>query len=207
MIWKTPSFFASTEAISGIMAKARKHNTLIVDLRGNPGGAVDTLKEVLGHLFDQDFKLADRVARKNTKPEMVKSIKGNVFSGKLIVLVDGSSASCAELFARVIQLEKRGTVIGDRTAGAVMEARHYDETVGMDTKVFFGYSVTYADLLMADGKSLEKTGVIPDTLVLPTAADLANGRDPVLAQAAELAGATLDPVAAGKLFPYEWPPL
>lgn len=68
----------------------------------------------------------------------------------------------------------------------------------------FEVSVTNADLVMKDGKSLEHVRVVPDELLLPTAADLAAGRDPVLARAVALLGGTLDPAAAGKLFPVEW---
>jgi hypothetical protein len=86
-----------------------------------------------------------------------------------------------------------------------MESRHYSESQGADARVFYGFSVTEANAIMSDGKSLEKTGVTPDEQLLPTAADLAAGRDPVLAHAAELGGMKLDSVAAGGLFPFEWP--
>ncbi|PYV47342.1 MAG: hypothetical protein DMG94_06500, partial [Acidobacteria bacterium] len=116
------------------------------------------------------------------------------------------SASAAELFARIVQLEKRGTVIGDRTSGAVMEAKHYDEQMGTDTVIFYGASITEWDLIMADGKSLEHNGVMPDELVLPDARHLGSGRDPVLARAAEIVGVKVSSDEAGKAFPYEWPP-
>ena len=95
--------------------------------------------------------------------------------------------------------------MGDRSSGSVMEAKHYDYHLGSDIVVFFGASITESDLIMADGKSLEHNGVTPDELNLPSAADLAAGRDPVLAYAAASLGAKLTPEDAGKMFPFEWP--
>lgn len=58
------------------------------------------------------------------------------------MLVHARSASCAELFARIIQLEKRGAVLGDKTAGAVMEAKRYEERSGTETVAFYEASIT-----------------------------------------------------------------
>lgn len=204
MILKFPGFFFSESEVDSMVNKARKHKTLILDLRDNGGGSVDTLKFLLGRMFDKEIKIGERAGRDDHKP-MVAKPHGNRFEGKLIVLTDSRSASASELFARVVQLEKRGLVFGDISSGKVMEAKRYSYQVGMDTVSFYGASITDADIIMADGRSLENTGVIPDEVVLPAAADLANNRDPVLAHAAEIAGVKLTPEAAGKLFPYEWP--
>jgi len=207
MFWKMPVFESSEGEVDHMIGLARKHKTLILDLRGNPGGYVATLDHLVGSFLDHDTTIGMRVTRKGEKPQVAKSRGRSIFSGALIVLIDNASASAAEIFARVMQLEKRARVIGDRSSGSVMESLYYPFSAGMDIKVFYGASITTADLIMADGKRLEKVGVTPDELVLPTGAQLAEGEDPVLARAAELAGIKLDPVAAGKLFPYEWAPL
>ena len=59
---------------------------------------------------------------------------------------------------------------------------------------------------MKDGKSLERVGVVPTDIVIPTAADLAAKRDPVLSRAALMFGRELSPEAAGKMFEYRWRP-
>jgi C-terminal processing protease CtpA/Prc len=205
-IWQVKQFFDNAQEFERAISIARKHKAFIIDLRGNPGGSTETLSRLVSTFFDHDVKICDRVGKKDHKP-MIAQDHGQKFTGQVIVLVDSGSASCSELFARVMQLEHRGTVIGDRTSGAVMESRHYSEKQGFGTIIVYGFSVTQANLIMSDGKSLEKIGVTPDELMLPTAADLAAGRDPVLAHAMELAGVKLDPAAAGKLFPFEWPPL
>ena len=204
MILKIPSFFFSNAEVAGMMGKARHYKTLILDLRGNPGGAADTVKYFVGALFDKDVKIADRIMRKETKSFDAKP-QHNVFTGKLIVLIDSESASGSELLARVVQLEKRGIVMGDKSAGSVMESKYYPNQLGGSLAYFYGENISDADLIMADGKSLEHVGVTPDELMLPSFADLAAGHDRVLSRAAELAGVKLSPEVAGMLFPYEWP--
>jgi carboxyl-terminal processing protease len=206
MIWKMPLFDMTDDETDHMFGIARKHKILILDLRGNPGGAVFNLERMVGNVFDHEVKISDRIGRKELKPQVAKTRGDKAFSGKIIVLVDSGSASAAELFARVMQLEKRGTVIGDQTSGSVMEARGYSNSQGVETKIFYSFSVTDADLIMADGKSLERGGVVPDEVVLPTAKDLADGKDPALARAAALAGANMEPAAVGKMFPFEWVP-
>ncbi|HET7209051.1 MAG TPA: S41 family peptidase [Terriglobales bacterium] len=202
---KLPSF-GGDEEIDRLLSEARKHEQWILDLRGNPGGYEDALKLLIGGIFEHDVKIGDRVGREIKHEELLAKHSHHPFNGKIIVLIDSRSASAAELFARVVQIEKRGLVLGDRSSGSVMEARSYSYHLGSDTIVPYGASITHGDLLMADGKSLEHGGVTPDEIVLPTAADMGSGRDPVLARAAEILGAKLTPEDAGALFPYEWRP-
>jgi carboxyl-terminal processing protease len=204
LIWKMPQFDQSEDEVDYKIGKFRSRKALILDLRGNAGGYVDTLQRLAGYFFAGDIKIADLQRRRETKPLIAKGQKEKAFKGQLIVLVDGESSSASEIFARLVQLEKRGTVIGDRSAGAVMQSRFYPLQVGLVNVIFFGVSVTDADVLMADGKSLEHVGVTPDELLLPTSEDMAARRDPVLAHAASLVGVKMDPEKAGSLFPIEW---
>ena len=203
LIWKLPTFAVDPASIDFMMGRVRKHKALVLDLRGNGGGYVETCQVLVGAFLDKEIQIAETKGRKETKP-MKSKHAGNPYTGKLIVLVDSRSASASEIFARTIQLQKRGVIAGDRSAGAVMRAIHYPHQLGLDTIIPYGVSVTDADLIMPDGKSLEKTGVIPDEPVLPTAADLAARRDPVLTRAAALAGIKIDPEKAGAMFPIEW---
>jgi C-terminal processing protease CtpA/Prc len=198
-VWKMSKFDLGAKGVDEMMKKVGDHKTLVLDLRGNGGGYEGMLQYLLGYFFDHEVKIGDRKGRKESKPVIVKSRGEKSYKGQVIVLVDSRSASAAEILARVIQLEKRGTVLGDHTAGAVTEAQHfYHEYVRRKgflvsaLAVTYGVSVTINDLIMADGKSLERLGVTPDELILPTATQLAQGEDPVLKRAGELAGVTLD---------------
>ena len=205
LVWKMPTFAMEPDKVNDLMDRARKHKALVIDLRGNGGGYLPTVLALLGNLFDHDLKIGDVKSRKETKPLIAKTRGGRgVFNGKLIVLVDSESASASELFARAVQLEKRGTVLGDLTSGLVMVSKLYSHKIGLKEFLFYGVSVTIEDLLMNDGKSLEHVGVKPDEVSIPSGKDMAAGRDPVLARGAALAGIDLDAEKAGALFPEIW---
>jgi C-terminal processing protease CtpA/Prc len=202
-VWKMPSFSLEPAKVDDIMGRIKKYDSLILDLRGNGGGRVDMLLRLLGNIFPEDVKVGDEKKRKESKEVIARSRGKDAYNGKVVVLIDSGSASASEVFAKVIQYEKRGQVLGDQSAGAVMESRFFDNQTGLDTVIFFGTSITVADLIMKDGKSLEKIGVKPDLLLLPTGKNLAEKSDPVLAKAIESLGVKITPEDAGKLFPDE----
>ena len=202
MIWKLPIFELNDDGVDHMVGLARKHKTLILDLRGNPGGSVTTLERMVGSFFDHDIQIAARVMRKGEKPMVAKSRGNSIFPGKLILLVDSRSASAAELFARVVQLEHRGTVLGDRSSGSVMESIHHSFQAGADIQIFYGLHHQCRPHYGGWQEPGENRSNARRS-ILPTASQLAERQDPVVARAAELAGIKLDPAAASKLFPFE----
>lgn len=204
LIWKMPGFNMDVDDVkTRVLRQVRKYPNLILDMRGNGGGAEETLQALVGGFIGPGTKIGDLVGRRTGQAVMARKA-GEVYSGNIIALVDSFSGSASEVLARCLQIAGRARVVGDRSAGAVMRSRSYDHMIGDRTGVIFETSITIADLVMTDGKSLERVGVIPDEVVLPTAEDLASGRDPVLSRAAELCGVNLPPEAAGALFPMEW---
>ena len=200
-VWRLSSFGFNPSDVDGVVDAAVKGaSSLVIDMRGNPGGYIKTLELVVSRLFDRTVTIATVKTRKSAKPLTVKRRK-TPFTGKVVVLVDADSGSAAELLARLMQIEQRGTVVGDRSSGKVMQGQIV--TGGINTAqgmMIYHASITTADLIMSDGQTLENAGVVPDELLLPSGADLAAGRDPVLARAIALLGGTTDAAQAGALF-------
>jgi C-terminal processing protease CtpA/Prc len=203
LIWKMPSFVFDPVEVATQIARARDKQFLILDLRGNGGGYVVTLEKLAGFFFEKDTKIADLKGRKKMDPQMAKTEGKNVYKGNVIVLIDSASGSAAEIFARLMQIEQRGIVLGDRSAGAVMQSKGIRFDAGVNTMIDYSMNLTMADVIMTDGRSLERVGVEPNVTILPSGNDLATQRDPVLAAALQLTGNKIDPSEAGKLFPPE----
>ena len=203
-IWKMPHFDLAAYRVDDLVDKVRKKKALILDLRGNGGGYEETLMRLIGNVMGKDVRIGDLIQRKESKPWIARSVGNKAFNGKLVVLIDSDSFSSSEIFARVVQMQQRGTIVGDTSGGKVMRSLFYPKQYGLDIAVFYGVSITDSDTVMSDGSRLEKIGVTPDTIHLPSASDLAAKRDPVLAYAAKLVGVEITPEKAGSLFPVIW---
>lgn len=188
-VWRSRSFLMPKQ-MDDVLKKAKASKSMVLDLRGNSGGNVEAMRELAARLFDRDVHIAVETTRKGDKPFDAKGRK-DAFTGPVVVLVDSGSASASEMTARLVQIEKRGTVIGDRTAGAVMTARFFPHTLGIGSIAFYATTITIGNVRMSDGGALEHVGVTPDELLLPTGADLAANRDPLLARAIEKLGGSM----------------
>ena len=195
------TFMVEDREIDRFVKRAQGFKALVLDLRGDLGGEEWTLLRLAGALVGSDT-FGVRHQRHQTEPLSTRA-DGPRFTGTVVVVVDAQSASAAETLAYLLQMRKRGAVVGDRTAGAVMEANGYAHRVGTDVVVSYGTLVSVADIVFADGTRLEGRGVSPDEIVLPSGADLAAQRDPALARAIALAGRNVSAEEAGSLFPIE----
>ncbi len=198
LVWQLRQF--DPEKISSGLRRSGSAKTVILDLRGNPGGYVQSAEDMLNGLFADTFDAYTTHERAKTETTKVRGKGG--FKGLLLVLIDNSSASASEIFARTVQMRQRGILLGDRTAGALSTARFHPLTLGTGDKfTYFGMNITLSRVVMADGSVIEGQGVGPDYQILATHAQLYRGEDPVLAKALTIAGRKTTPEEAGQLFP------
>jgi len=181
-----PSFMESGDFVSNLLNKVKNSKAIIIDLRSNPGGAIDTLRSFAGHFTNKDTVIADIEGRKGPEPMKVKPVRP-LLDAAIFVLVDSRSASSAEIFARYAQLQYGATVIGDVSSGRCEAARLYPEKIGTDTIVPFGVEVTIGQVKFPNGDNLEGRGVKPDVQCLPTVEDIKGKRDTCLGVAEKLA--------------------
>ena len=84
------------------------------------------------------------------------------FTGPVFLFVDGGTSSASEPLAQALKVARRATVIGERTAGAMLTALPHPLRDG------WVVTIPQADFMMADGRRLEGAGVQPDVRTDPS---------------------------------------
>jgi len=154
---------------------------LILDLRGNIGGDIGMGSPLSGHFFSTHEALGTMRFR-NGELRIAASPRRLDTAGRRVdpvdvpiaILVDGGSASMSEVLAGGMQATGRARVFGSRTPGMVLPSLFKTLPSGDVLQH------AHADFHVSDGARLEGVGVQPDESIVPTRADLARDRDPVL---------------------------
>ncbi len=176
---------------------------LVIDLRGNPGGSVHAVNALLDRFFSKRIDLGDVTTRTGQPVSMLfgtveiiklkQGVEGraDAYDKPVVVLVNAGSASGSELFSGTMQAVGRARVVGEPSCGCLLGFLGYARVPG-------GGELAYSEVgfVMANGRRIEGTGVIPDVPVPLTLEDLRAGRDRPLEEAqAQLAAMTTPTVA------------
>jgi carboxyl-terminal processing protease len=168
------------EALNKFIASGS--HKLILDMRGNPGGYLDSAVNIGSWFIDEGKVIVSEDFGVNGKPQIYRSHGPKLFKDKFpfIVLVDGGSASAAEILSGALREHGIATLVGQRTfgKGSVQELLPVTD----DTSL----KVTVAKWLTPNGVSISEKGLDPDVEVLFTQKDLDAKRDPQMNKAVEI---------------------
>lgn len=130
---------------------------LVIDLRGNPGGSLTTVTDMLKLLLPEGTIVSTK--DKNGNTEEITCDGSHEFTKPLAVLVNQYSASASEIFSGAIQDYGTGTIVGMTTYGKGVVQQLMDLGDGTCFKV------TIAEYYTPSGRSINGTGVEPDVEV------------------------------------------
>lgn len=159
-------------------------NKLILDLRNNPGGLLDGAIDVSGEIFPEGTTVVLE-QNKTSKDELKTTSSGTLKQVKLAVLVNGGTASSAEIVAGAIKDHNRGKVIGEKTFGKGTVQELDPLRGGSSAKI------TVAKWLTPKGTNIDKNGIVPDIEVKEPDNILFLSNDPLVKRAIEELDATL----------------
>jgi len=176
---RIPTFDVSYDhkLVEGLMKKAADAKNLVVDLRNNPGGQVVSMLNFLDMVFDNKTDIGTFILSGNVQ-EYQKEHPGPVdvvkvaamvkthlhtspppvtpFKGSIAVLINGASGSAAEITAAALHDLRKATVVGSKSAGAVLISVMRGLPDG------FRLQFPLADYVTTSGVRLEGHGVVPD---------------------------------------------
>ncbi len=138
--------------------------SLIVDLRGNPGGLLDQCVDVTSNFVPKGKVLVYTVDKYKKKKEYMS--KGGLAVGMpLTVLTDEGSASASEIFAGAIRDYKVGTLVGEKTFGkGVVQSMLYRGADGFDDGT--ALKVTISKYYTPNGENIHDIGIKPEVPVV-----------------------------------------
>ena len=159
-----------------ILAKLKKQSGgelkgLVLDLRNNPGGVLNAAVDVSDALLEKGPIVSIRGRDPGSNHEF-DATRGDDLDGRpLVVLVNGGSASAAEIVAGALQDQHRGILVGSKTFGKgsvqTIVPLQNDDAIKLTTARYYTPS----------GRSIQAEGIVPDVVLQPVKVSKLDGVD------------------------------
>ena len=165
------------EAVNDIGVK--KPKGIILDLRNNPGGYLDTAVDMSSEWVESGPVVIEKFSEtKQNKYLTTGSTK--LKDIPTVVLINEGSASASEIVAGALQDTKKATIVGEKSFGKGSIQSLIDLEDGSSIKI------TIAKWLTPKGTSINDQGITPDQEVIMTATDVKAEKDPQLQRALDI---------------------
>jgi len=155
----------SSEQLKKGISKLKKNKNLkgfILDLRNNPGGLLSQAIKISDFFLD-DGEIVSTRGRKAKENRKFFAKKGDKIEGKpLIIMINGGSASAAEIVAGALQDQKRAVLLGESTYGK----GSVQSIIPLKNKG--AIRLTISKYYLPSGKSISEVGVTPDIKIEET---------------------------------------
>jgi carboxyl-terminal processing protease len=150
-----------TDVVNKINQEKGKGNVagIVLDLRNNPGGFLQGSVMVASDFIKDGVVVSQESSDGSKEKYTVDKSKGRLLNDKMMVLVNGGSASAAEILAGALKEYKRAKLVGEKTfgKGTVQQPEDFPDGSGLH--------VTIAKWLLPNGVNIHKVGVDPDVEV------------------------------------------
>lgn len=159
---------------------SRKALGIILDLRNNPGGYLETAVETASKFIPKDALVVSEEDREGSRNEY-KAKGGDILKGiPVAVLVNGGSASASEILAGALRDDLGAKLVGNKTFGKGSVQQLEKMTGGSSLRI------TIARWLTPKGDYIMEKGIEPDISVDLSDDDYSNNRDPQMDKALEI---------------------
>jgi len=138
------------------MLQAQGMQALIIDLRGNPGGRLDTAVRMAEIFMSEDQTVLTVQSRRGVESVFKARAPEYSYDGYLAVLIDGNSASASEILSGALRDHQRAVLIGEKSfgKGSVQSVFGFNNGDGL--------KLTSARYLLPKGEAINGKGVYPD---------------------------------------------
>jgi len=189
-----------TQDADGLFYKALQSSVnnnakgIVLDLRGDPGGYLQVAVDIAGYFLKPGSPVVKEVGRTVPEQDYTASGSGALDTLPMAILIDGGSASAAEILSGALNNDRAIPLVGAKSFGKGTVQQLETLPDGSSLKI------TVAHWVLPSGRILDYDGLLPNYPVALTDAQMAAGQDPQLNKAlqvvqAEVAGTPLPPQA------------